>query len=383
MTARNRVAVWVSNDLNFDQRVAKTCQTLTDAGWDPHLVGRNMPSSVPYSGPFSAERLTLRAQGGVRFYAELQVALWQWIKTHGGEFHAIWCNDLDTLAPAVAWGKLPVMYDSHEYFTEAAGLTGHPIKKAVWRLLERWAFRKLPCMITVNESIAEAYRSTYGMDVRVVRNMPRRQPKPVVEGRQAFLEHGVPVDLPIALMQGAYMDRDRGAAEAVAALPDMKGVRLVLVGAGIEWEEAREAMGDPLFEGRLHCIPKLPFEQLRVLTASADVGLSLDQAGHGNYEMSLPNKLFDFMHAGLPMVVTARKEVAAIVRAHGLGKVVEDASPATLSKAVQAVLANEKEAWSKALKLASDQFHWGVDEPQILATVDTCLKAHLATSHKG
>ena len=49
---------------------------------------------------------------------------------------------------------------------------------------------------------------------------------------------------------------------------------------------------------RLHCIPKLPFEQLRVLTASADVGLSLDKAGHGNYEMSLPNKLLRFHARG-------------------------------------------------------------------------------------
>ena len=57
-------------------------------------------------------------------------------------------------------------------------------------------------------------------------------------GRSAFEAYGVPTDLPIALMQGAYMDRDRGAAEAVAALPGMKGIRLVLVGAGIEWDEA-------------------------------------------------------------------------------------------------------------------------------------------------
>ena len=83
--------------------------------------------------------------------------------------------------------------------------------------------------------------------------------------------------------------------------------------------------------------------------------------------MSLPNKLFDFMHAGLPMVVTARKEVAAIVCAHGLGEVVEEATPAALREAVQAVLAKDKASWSQALQLASDQFHWGVDEPQILA----------------
>ena len=325
MTARKRVAVWVSNDLNFDQRVAKTCQTLKDAGWDPHLVGRNMPNSVPYAGPFSAERLTLGAQGGVRFYAELQVALWRWVKSHGRAFDAIWCNDLDTLAPAVAWGKLPVMYDSHEYFTEAAGLTGHPFKKAVWRLLERWAFRKLPCMITVNDSIAEAYRCCI-RDGRA-RGAQHAPSSAQARGGGAASVFGArrPCGLAHCLDAGRVHGPGPWGGRGGCGASRHEGVRLVLVGAGVEWEEARAAMDHPRFEGRLHCIPKLPFEQLRVLTASADVGLSLDKAGHGNYEMSLPNKLFDFMHAGLPMVVTARKEVAAIVREHGLGEVVEEA----------------------------------------------------------
>jgi glycosyltransferase involved in cell wall biosynthesis len=235
-------------------------------------------------------------------------------------------------------------------------------------------------MITVNESIASAYRAKYSLDVLVVRNMPRLQPPVKVRGRDAFLDFGIPTDLPIALMQGAYMDRDRGAAEAVAALPGMKGVRLVLVGAGIEWDEARERVGEPKMEGRLHCIPKLPFDALRRLTASADVGLSLDKAGHGNYEMSLPNKLFDFMHARLPMVVTARKEVAAIVRAHGLGEVVKEPTPEAIRDAVQAVLSQPRESWQSSLAAASEAFHWGVDESQILKALDTCLKAHLSGS---
>lgn len=380
MSERRRIAVWVSNDLTFDQRVKKTCETLTSVGWTPVLVGREMPNSVPWSGPWEAHRLKLVATRGPRFYASLQRGLLQWLQEHASEVDAIWCNDLDTLAPAVWHGRLPVVYDSHEYFTEAAGLTGRPLRRAVWLALERWAMRKLPCMITVNESIAAAYRAKYGLDVHVVRNMPRIQPLAEVEGRDAFHDYDIPTDLPIALMQGAYMDRDRGAAEAVAALPEIEGIRLVLVGAGIEWDEALERVGDPEMDGRLHCIPKLPFDDLRRLTASADVGLSLDKAGHGNYEMSLPNKLFDFMHARLPMVVTARKEVAAIVRAHGLGEVVTEPTPVAIRDAVSAVLSKPRESWKDSLAVASEAFHWGVDEPQLLKALDTCLKAHLSGS---
>lgn len=381
MSHTRRIAVWVSNDLTFDQRVKKTCQTLEGLGWSPVLVGREMPNSVPWEGPWEAHRLKLAAHAGPRFYLSLQRELHRWLRTHASGLDAIWCNDLDTLAPAVWHGRLPVVYDSHEYFTEAAGLTGKPLKRAAWLRLERWAFKSLPCMITVNESIAESYRRTYGLEVLVVRNMPRRQTPVEVEGRSAFEAYGIPKDLPIALMQGAYMDRDRGAAEAVAALPGMTGIRLVLVGAGIEWEEARAQVNEPQMEGRLHCIPKLPFEALRKLTASADVGLSLDKGSHGNYEMSLPNKLFDFMHAGLPMVVTARKEVAAIVREHGLGEVVEHATPSAVKAAVEKVLHRPRAEWAEALSKASESFHWGVDEPQIERALDTCLKAHLAGSH--
>ncbi len=380
MSRNRRIAVWVSNDLAFDQRVKKTCETLHGLGWTPVLVGREMPNSGPWEGPWESYRLKLAAHAGPKFYLSLQCELLRWLKKHAVRLDAIWCNDLDTLAPAVWYGKLPVVYDSHEYFTQAAGLTGKPLKRSLWLILERWALKSLPCMITVNESIANSYRKTYGLEVMVVRNMPLKQESLEVDGRAAFADYGIPTDIPIALMQGAYMDRDRGVAEAVAALPEMKRVRLVLVGAGIEWEEAKMRVDDPAMEGRLHCIPRIPFDDLRKLTASADVGLSLDKGSHGNYEMSLPNKLFDFMHARLPMVVTARREVAAMVRSHGLGEVIDEATPQSIWDAMDKVLKRPRKEWQVALEKASESFHWGVDEPQIERALEICLKAHLQGS---
>jgi glycosyltransferase involved in cell wall biosynthesis len=133
----------------------------------------------------------------------------------------------------------------------------------------------------------------------------------------------------------------------------------------------------------LHCLPKLPFEELRILTASADVGLSLDKSGHGNYEMSLPNKLFDFMHAGLPMVTTARAEVAKVVEGHGLGVVVPDLEPETLRQAILEVLSVPKKEWSSRAGDARNQYHWGVDEPKLFKVLDESLKAHLRGSQKA
>ena len=112
-----RIAVLVSNDLSFDQRVQKTCKVLEDAGHEPMLVGRELENSVPYEGPGVAKRFKLKHSRGVRFYLELQRAMIKWLKV--AQIDAIWSNDLDTLYPAVAIGRnrgLPVIYDSHEFF---------------------------------------------------------------------------------------------------------------------------------------------------------------------------------------------------------------------------------------------------------------------------
>ena len=196
MKPRKSIAVWVSNDLTFDQRVKKTCETLESLGWTPVLVGREMPDSKPWQGPWKAHWLRLKAHLPL-FYASLQWELLAWLKRHESEVDAIWCNDLDTLAPAVWRGKLPVVYDSHEYFTEAAGLTGRPIHRAVWLTLERWAMRRLTGMITVNESIASAYRAKYGIDVAVVRNMPRRQLQSASKDEMLFLPTACPQICPL------------------------------------------------------------------------------------------------------------------------------------------------------------------------------------------
>lgn len=362
-----KIAVLVSNDLSFDQRVRKTCKVLVDAGHEPILVGRMLSESAPYDGPGSAIRFSLRHSSGVFFYAELQWTLWKWLKT--ADIDAIWANDLDTLLPAVLVSKsrkLSIVYDSHEYFTEAAGLTGRPLRRRVWLTIEKYCISRLKKMLTVNESIAAHYRSRYDIQVDVLRNMPVLSDVPAVSPRKAFEEFKIPTDLPILLLQGAFMDRDRGTNDAVDALELMTNVRLVLVGAGIEFDESINRMNDPRWRGRLHCIPRLPYEKLRVLTASADVGLSLDKGMHANYLLSLPNKLFDFIHVGLPVVASPMVEVRRVVEENGVGVVIDEVTTAAIAKAVSNVLSSPREIWFEKCMTARKNLHWDTDSFLIL-----------------
>lgn len=373
--ARNKV-IWVlvSNDLTHDQRVLKTCETLEAAGYVPHLVGRLLPGSMPAPAQFPCHRLRLPFHRGALFYAVLQVRLWWFLLKRARGSGGIWANDLDTLWPAFSvakWLRLPLMYDSHELFTESAGLTGRPFPKKVWEHVEGHLLPKLPVMTTVNASIADVFVQRYGSGrvgrPLVVRNMPRLH-----QSGGALREFGIeewiamgfnPSGGPMGIIQGAFLDVDRGVKEAVAVLGVRPEWELAVVGAGPEWEWA---MGQVhRFPGRLHVLPKIPYSALRQITARADWGYSLDKPVHGNYIMSLPNKLFDYIHAGIPVVASPMVEVKRIVSDHEIGALIESHAPQDIASAAELVLSRPKDFWRQKCEKAAALLNWEAEEPVI------------------
>lgn len=373
--ARNKV-IWVlvSNDLTHDQRVLKTCETLEEAGYLPHLVGRLLPDSHPAPTRFPCHRLRLSFHRGPWFYAFLQVRLWWFLINRTKGCSGIWANDLDTLWPAFSvakWHGLPLMYDSHELFTEAAGLTGRPFPKKVWEHVEGYLLPKLKVMTTVNASIADVFDQRYGSSrvgrPLVVRNMPRlQQPGRSLPGLgvEELTAMGFkPSGGPMGIIQGAFLDVDRGVKEAVAVLEVRPEWELAVVGAGPEWEWALGQV--QRFPGRLHVLPKLPYNALCQITFRADWGFSLDKPVHGNYILSLPNKLFDYIHAGIPVVASPMAEVKRIVEDHETGVLIGSHSPRDIASAVELVLSKPKAFWRQQCEKAALQLNWEAEEPLI------------------
>ena len=374
--SRGRILVLVSNDLTYDQRVRKTCASLQRAGYEPVLIGRRMAKGDPVAidRPYPTERLWLPFLKGPAFYWSLQRALHRVLRQRHGEggVTAVWANDLDTLWPAVRAAKRygwSIAYDSHEWFTEAEGLKGKPLRKAIWRAWERRCFRYVERMLTVNSAIADAYRAM-GLTVEVVPNVPERAERPAVPMERAAL--GWPEDRTVLLMQGAFMDRDRGALDAVRSLQFLPEVHLALIGAGPEHAAARGVAEQIGVSDRLHVHDRKPFDELRRCTAAADVGLSLDRPTVDNFRFSLPNKLFDYLHAGLPVVCSDLPVAGRFVRENAVGQVAAGADgPEELARNV--ALAVEKLAAAppsaEHLELVAAMHHWAVHEDRLLAAI--------------
>ena len=132
----------VTTDLVSDQRVDKVCNTLFDMGFEVLLVGRRYKTSPQLEQRrYQTKRLHLLFKKGKLFYAEMNVRLFFFLLFHRTDvFHA---NDLDVLLPNVIIGKLkhkPIVYDSHEYFTEVPELVNRPKVQAIWKKIEQFCF---------------------------------------------------------------------------------------------------------------------------------------------------------------------------------------------------------------------------------------------------
>ena len=376
--SQGRIAVLVSNDLEFDQRVRKTCHSLTREGWEPLLIGRRWKKSDAQTidRSYPSFRMWLGVHSGPIFYLLLQIGMVRTLRRYHreGGVQAVWANDLDTLWPAIwaarRWGW-KVAYDSHEWFTEAEGLKGKPLRKSVWLWWERRCFRHLQCMLTVNEAIADAYRNRYGLKVAVVPNVSERS-----EPAQPMLRSdlGWPENQTVLLMQGAFMDRDRGALDAVRALVHLPDCHLALIGSGPEFDAASKVAERAGVRNRLHLHDRKPFEALRRCTAAADVGLSLDRPTVENFRFSLPNKLFDYLHAGLPVVCSDLPVAGKFVKDEAIGEVAstaegDEAIARSVADAVSRLLAAPP-AQAHLAQVAS-QHHWGAYETTLLKALHT------------
>ena len=334
-----RVVVSVINDLSFDQRVDKVCSTLTNNGFDVLLIGRKLTESIPVSRNYQTSRMNLLFTKGALFYAFFNLRLFfKLLFVKADVFHA---NDLDTLL-ANRWAsklrRKPLVYDSHEYFTGVPEIQNKPKIKMIWEIIEKSIFPKLKHIFTVNQSIADLYRNQYNKDVQVLRNVPRSDDLKKTKSRTDL---GIPLDKKIVLVQGTGINVDRGIEELLDAVSIMEGTILYIVGSGDVLEQLRDKSQAEELKGKVVFIGKLPYNEMMQYTYNADVGVTLDKDTNINYRFSLPNKIFDYIKAGLPVLSSDLVELKKIINQYEIGVIAVNHSPEEIKKCLLAIWDNE------------------------------------------
>lgn len=356
-----KVIVSVTSDLVSDARVHKVCSSLQRNGCEVLLIGRKLGDIELLPGRiYRTKRFKLIFNKGFLFYAEYNIRLFFYLLLHRAEI--LVANDLDTLLPnfIAAWLKgSELYYDSHEYFTGVPELLDRPFVRGVWEQLERWIFPRLHNVYTVNSTLAKLFEEQYLVKVQVIKNVP-----------ELDSDNTVAVEKPsqhILLYQGA-VNKDRGLEEMVEAMAYIDAATLHIVGDGDVKNSLIKRVAELKIGSKVLFINRLPFEELRSYTLKASLGLCIEKDTNINYRYCLPNKIFDYIHAGVPVLASNLVEIEKIISRYEIGAFIHSHDPKAIADQINKLLIDRSllACWKENTIKARAELNWQEEELKLL-----------------
>ncbi|MBI2763958.1 MAG: glycosyltransferase [Chloroflexi bacterium] len=290
-------------------------------------------------------------------------------------------HDLTGLAAAIAAAQIHagarIVYDSHEIYLESGANADQPawLRRLMVRLERRW-IGACVALVTVNDSLAEELGRRYQPVLTiVVHNCPPRSEAPTADtGDLIRAATGIPPDQPIALYHGAF-SRHRGLEQLAEAVnePGLERVHAVFLGYGGMRADLDALAAGPTAPGRIHVLSAVPPDELGRWVASADVGVMVIQPSTLNHRMSTPNKLFECLAAGIPVVASDFPEMRRIVcgdPAGPLGRVVRPDDVPGLAAAIRSIVtaspADRAALRDRCRQAASERWNWETESARLV-----------------
>jgi glycosyltransferase involved in cell wall biosynthesis len=352
-----RIIFCVTNDISFDQRMQRICRSLSTSGYDVTLVGRTLDSSVPLMPElFSQHRLKCFFNKGKAFYIEYNLRLFCWLLFQ--QFDAVCAIDLDTILPALFTAKLKrkkLVYDAHEYFPEVPEVTNRPLVKKVWQWVEKFALPKTNAAYTVSQSIADEFKKLYSVNVDVIRNISLMETLPDAQKEQATI-----------LYQGA-LNEGRGLHQLLESVKDLDA-KIWIAGDGDITDELKAFAAQIGVQHKVVFYGKSQPNELKKLTSKATIGFNVLEEKGKSYYYSLSNKTFDYIHAGVPQLMSNFPEMLKLNEQFEIGIIVKECTPNAIALAINRLLqnANFYETLCRNCLQAKQELNWQAEEKKLL-----------------
>lgn len=354
------IIITTSNNLAYDNRVHKITTSLVKAGHTVCRTGRNWPPPVINSKrPGQTILFRLPFKKGPFFYLSLNVYIFFFLLTH--HFDVLWAVDMDTLPGgrlAAILRKKPVIFDSHEFFSEVPELKKSKWKKNFWKNLEKKWIPGCDYKLTVSPGLVELYKKRYDCHFDLLRNLPFKTPT----SRHPLLQ----TSQPVILYQGS-LNIGRGLTETIQAMQYLPGYIFRIVGDGDCTKELKSFTSKLGLNDRVEFTGPVPFEYLHLHHKNVMVGMCLLQNMGLNYYYSLPNRVFDYMQAGIPVIASNFPDMAGIVKKHQTGLLIDNLNPVTIAETIREACENIRwrKKWMKTLPRAAQELCWENEEQTI------------------
>ncbi len=357
-----RIILSVTSDLVTDQRIHKIASSLRKTGFEVKVIGRKLKNSKELEPQiYETERIKLFFEKKIFFYAEYNLRMF--FKLLFSRCDILLSNDLDTLTANFLVSKIRnkiLIYDSHEYFTEVPELQERNFVKKIWTKIEKFILPKINFSYTVCQSIADEYRKKYGIAMNVIRNLPyfnnENSQKNFISNKKIILYQGV-------------LNKGRGLELMLETMKFIENAIFVIIGDGDIAEKLKNIVNENFLQEKVLFLGKIPFSKLRSYTLAAEIGISLEENLGLNYYFALPNKIFDYIAAKIPVLVSDLPEMKRIIENFNVGMVAKSRKPQELAAQINEMLFNNelRNIWEKNLNLAAAELCWEKEEQKLLS----------------
>jgi glycosyltransferase involved in cell wall biosynthesis len=334
-----KIILTVTNDLTYDQRMIRICSSLAAEGYNITLVGRRLKKSQPFDyQQFKHKYFSLFFNRGKFFYVEYNIRLFFWLLFQ--RFDIVCGIDLDTILPcyfaAILRGGKPCVYDAHELFTDTPEVERRPAIRKMWLAVERFVVPRVTHCYTVGQSVAVEFEQRYGRKFEVIRNLPFKI-HPITQSPNHPITQS---PNHILLYQGA-LNEGRGLEQAIEAMQNVENCVFWLAGEGDLSEILRGLVVEKNLENKVKFLGFIKPKDLPNITRQATIGLNIAEDKSLSYRLSLPNKIFDYIQAGVPQICTQFVEFQRLNDAFNIAYMVSDIEKEQLSEAINRLITDK------------------------------------------
>ncbi len=364
-------------DIRFDSRLFKCATTLASKGFQVSaIIIGTKAREERYSG-VNVIRVAVPARSR---------ALFQFLKFFlGGLLPAVrtqadgyFASDLYSLPLAYFASRIrraKLLYDSRELYSAIAALRERKTAQRFWSYVEKKIISKAQAVFTVNEPLADLISARYGMARPVtLLNSPLKQEVSKSNRLRELLS--IPSDQRVILYQGG-LQRGRGAFVSLQVIRRIPEAVLVFLGQGVLVNGIRRVIEKRHLDQKVFVLDAVPVSELLSYTASAEIGLCLIENLGESYYYSLPNKLFEYIAAGVPVVASNFPVMREIVESNKVGLCVDPGNEEEILASIQRMIENPEFYRSLVAncKEAAKRFTWEDETGKLISAVEKVMNS--------